>query len=143
MRFDELLDDRKADARAAAVARARFFGAIEAFENQRQIVIRQRFTGVREHDPNPAWRPFHCNAHAAAVRRKFPGVVEQVLQDLGELFGIRDDFDRLVRCFSFDGDRFFGELVFEEIEAMGKQFAEIDFSAFERQTRGIGHAQAQ
>src|SRR5689334_11743721 len=84
MSFDEMLGDRKAQAGAADFARTCNIDAVEALKDAGLVRPGNADSGVRDRESNLISVGGGGNHDLTSGRRVLDGVVEQVLQHLGE-----------------------------------------------------------
>src|SRR5690606_32682501 len=131
MRFDEALGDRKAEPGASARGAVRL---PEAVKDVRQVLGWNPRTGVRHGYVNVLFLQMRFETHAAARRRKFHGVVEEMRQDLVDSRSIRKHSRQALRRTADQGDVLLGGGAHEGLERFIQQSAQIAADRLDRKT---------
>src|SRR5262249_14460895 len=100
---------------------------IKAFENARDVAVRNALAVVTHANDGVAIASVNLDFHSTALRRMANGVVDEVDEDLREPVGIGFDLYG-TQCQQLERDAFVGGLRFERSDDRMRDFFEIDLA---------------
>ena len=139
MAVDDGLDEIQAQPDARFVQRARAVGFVEAVEDKGQVVRRDRLSPVADGDVGLSVVLVQADRDAAALLGKLHGIVDEVVDHLGDPVAVRADQDVLLRQLRIDVQAFLRCAALEAQERLQDQLRQIKDRALGRVGRPVAH----